>query len=114
MREYIMIFRGDKDQPKPSPEQMQQVVIQWQNWIGNIAAQDKFVSTNVLGFEGKTVTAKGVVSDGPYTEMKEIVGGYLICKAENLDEAVAMTEGCPTLLSGGTTVEVRDVMPFEM
>jgi hypothetical protein len=55
-----------------------------------------------------------VVSDGPYTEMKEIVGGYLICKAENLDEAVAMTEGCPTLLSGGTTVEVRDVMPFEM
>jgi hypothetical protein len=53
------------------------------------------------------------VSDGPYAEVKEIVGGYLICKAENLDDAISMIEGCPTVLNGGT-VEVRDVMDFEL
>jgi hypothetical protein len=114
MREFIMIFRGDKDKPKPSPEQMQQMVVQWQNWIGNIAAQGKFVATNALGFEGRTVNTEGVVSDGPYTELKEIIGGYLILRADTLDEAVAFTEGCPTLTGGGTTVEVRDIMSFEM
>jgi hypothetical protein len=113
MNEFMMIFRGDKDQEQPSPEQMQAVVKQWQDWIGGIAAQGKFVSTNVLGFQGKTLNASGVVGDGPYAEIKEMVGGYLICKAENLDEAVSFIEGCPTLSTGGT-IEVRDIMPFEM
>jgi len=114
MKEFIMIFRGDKDQQRPSPEQMQQMVKQWQNWIGNIAAQGKFVATNALGFEGRTVNTEGVVCDGPYTEVKEIIGGYLILKAESLEEAVSFTVGCPTLTGGGTTVEVRDIMQFEM
>lgn len=113
MKEFMMIFRNDKDLPKPSPEQLQSMVKEWQDWIGGIAAQGKFVATNALGFEGKTVNQKGVLSDGPYVELKEIVGGYLICKAASLKEAIALTEGCPTLLSGGT-VEVRDVMSFEM
>lgn len=113
MKEFMMIFRNDKDMPKPSPEQLQKMVKEWQDWIGGIAAQDKFVATNALGFEGQTVNLNGVVSDGPYVELKEIVGGYLICKAESLEEAISLTEGCPTLLSGGR-VEVRDVMVFEM
>jgi len=111
MKEFMMIFRNDKDKPKPSPEQLQGMVKQWQDWIGGIAAQDKFVATNALGFDGQTVNTNGVVSDGPYSEIKEIVGGYLICKAESLADAVKLTEGCPTILSGGT-VEVRDVMIF--
>lgn len=113
MKEFMMIFRHDKDMPKPSPEQLQSMVKEWQDWIGGIAAQDKFVATNALGFEGQTVSLNGVVTDGPYVELKEIVGGYLICKADTLEEAVALTEGCPTLLSGGK-VEIRDVMFFEM
>jgi len=113
MREFMMIFRGDKDQPIPSPEQMQQVMKLWQDWIGGIAAQGKFVATNALGYEGRTINSEGVVSDGPYAEVKEIVGGYLICKAENLNDAISMIEGCPTVLNGGT-VEVRDVMDFEL
>ena len=47
MKEFMMIFRNEKaDQPQPSPEQMQAMVKQWQDWIGGIAAQGKFVSTN--------------------------------------------------------------------
>ena len=114
MKEFMMIFRSEKsDAPKPSPEQMQEMVKQWQDWIGGIAAQGKFVSTNALGHEGQTVSSNGVVSDGPYSEIKEIVGGYIIVKADNLKDAVKLSEGCPTLAIGGK-VEVRDVMVFDM
>ncbi len=112
MKEFMMIFRNEKSNNlKPSPEQMQSMVKQWQDWIGGIAAQGKFISTNALGFEGKTVDSKGVITDGPYAEIKEIVGGYIIVKAKNLDDAVKLSEGCPTLLRGGK-VEIRDVMVF--
>ena len=113
MKEFMMIFRNDKDVPKPSPEQMQGMIKQWQDWIGGIAAQGKFVATNALGFQGKTVHTDTTITDGPYAEVKEIVGGYIIVKAENLDDAVALSDGCPTLAIGGK-VEVRDVMVFDM
>lgn len=113
MKEFMMIFRTEKnDNPPPSPEQMQAMVKEWQDWIGGIAAQDKFVATNALGSEGRTVKLNGVISDGPYAEIKEIVGGYIIVKSENLDEAVKLSKGCPTLNIGGS-VEVRDVMVFD-
>ncbi len=104
----MMIFRNEPA-GQPSPEQMQAMVKQWQDWIGGIAAQGKFVATNALGYEGQTVSTNGIVSDGPYAEVKEIVGGYIIVKAENLQDAVKLSDGCPTLLMGGK-VEVRDVM----
>lgn len=114
MKEFMMIFRNEKtERPQPTPEQMQAMVKQWQDWIGGIAAQGKFVSTNALGFDGQTVSATGVVSDGPYAELKEMIGGYLIAKTDSLSDAVKLTEGCPTLLDGGK-VEVREVMVFDM
>ncbi len=113
MNEFMMIFRNARsDAPQPSPEQMQAMVKQWQDWIGGIAAQGKFVATNALGYQGKTVHANALVTDGPYAEVKEIVGGYIIVKADTLDDAVALSEGCPTLAIGGK-VEVRDVMVLE-
>jgi len=114
MNEFMMIFRNDYNPNfKPSPEQMQESIKQWQDWIGGIAAQGKFVATNALGSQGKTVQGGSIISDGPYAEVKEIVGGYILVKAENLDEAVKLSEGCPTLAMGGS-VEVRDVMVFDM
>ncbi len=112
MKEFMMIFRNDRSNTKPSPEQMQAMVKQWQDWIGGIAAQGKFVATNALGFQGKTIQSDNTITDGPYAEVKEIVGGYIIVKADNLDEAVQLADGCPTLASGGK-VEVRDVMVFD-
>jgi hypothetical protein len=114
MTEFMMIFRSEKsERPTPSPEEMQQMVKVWQDWIGGIAAQGKFVSTNALGREGRTVNAKGIVTDGPYAEVKEIVGGYIIIKADDLNDAVQLSEGCPTLATGGK-VEIRSVMELDM
>ncbi len=109
MKEFMMIFRmAPMVNFEPTPEQMQEGAKQWQDWIGGIAAQGKFVSANQLGFEGKTLKPGNVVTDGSYAEIKEIVGGYIIVKAENIDEAIKLAEGCPILMIGGN-VEVRDI-----
>ncbi len=114
MKEFMMIFRmapiGDF---QPTPEQMQESIKQWQDWIGGIAAQGKFGSTNQLGFTGKTLKADGVITDGPYAEVKEIVGGYIIVKADDIDDAVKLANGCPILFMGGH-VEVRDIMQIDL
>ena len=110
MKEFMMIFRMAPVQDfQPTPEQMQESIKQWQDWIGGIAAQDKFVSTNQLSFNGKTLKPDGVITDGPYAEVKEIVGGYIIVKADDLDEAMTIAENCPVLFFGGH-VEVREIM----
>ena len=112
MNEFILIFRFDGSQKfQPSPEQLQENIAQWQKWIGGIASQGKLVGTNQLNFTGKTLHANNSVTDGPYTEVKEIVGGYLLAKAESYDDALQLAQGCPVLFAGGS-VEVRDVMVF--
>ncbi len=97
---------------RPSPEEMQAEMQKWNQWIAGIAAQGKFVGTEALMPFGKLVKANGsVVTDGPYTEGKEIIGGYSIVSAENLDEAIALAHGCPIFDVNGT-VEVRPVVNF--
>ncbi len=107
MKEFMMLFRGaEQAVDTRTPEEQQANMTRWQDWIGGIAAQGKFVNTGRLAFEGKTLQANGVVTDGPYAEMKEILGGYLTVKANSLEEAIELAEGCPALLNGGR-VEVR-------
>ena len=113
MKEFMMLFHSEPNPDfNPTPEEIQAEVKQWQDWIGGIAAQAKFVDSRALGFEGKTVSKGGLVTDGPYVAAKEIVGGYLLVNAENLEEAVRLAEGCPVLAVGGK-VEIRDIMIIE-
>jgi hypothetical protein len=112
MNDFILIFRFDGSQKfEPTPEQIQESIKRWQSWIGGIASQCKLVSTNQLDFKGKVLYANGEIADKPYTEIKEIVGGYLIAKAENLDEAIKLANGCPVLFFGGN-VEVREFQKY--
>ncbi len=112
MKEFMMIFSSEINESfGPSPEQMQSNIQQWMDWFGGIAAQGKIVSANRLSFEGKTLKPNHVIADGPYAEVKEIIGGYVIVKATNLDEAMKLAEGCPILIHGGH-VEVRSIIPM--
>jgi len=114
MKEYMMLFRNEQSNgaTPPSAEQMQAVMQQWQSWIRNIAEQGKFGGTARLQSEGKTVKPGNVITDGPYAEAKEIIGGYLIVKASSLDEAVELAKSCPGLTYGGN-VEVRSVLAMD-
>ena len=77
-------------------------------WMGGLKEKGVMVDGLPLTLEGNTVT-KGVVTDGPYTEGKEVVGGYLVVKAATLDEATEIANGCPIVEEGGS-VEVREIM----
>lgn len=110
MKEYMLVFRNDyASMPKSSPEEMQAIMKKWMDWIGGIAAQNKLAQAgNPLGGAGRVVRPNNVITDGPYTEIKEVIGGYTIVKAESIDEAAGLANGCPILSEGGN-VEVREI-----
>lgn len=105
-----MIYHGDANNiPKGSPEEMQANLQRWMDWIGGIAAQNKLVDRgNRLFPAAKVLKSDGVISDGPFTEIKEQILGYSIIKADSIDEATALSRGCPILRIGGS-VEVREI-----
>src|SRR5687768_4479540 len=113
MKDFLLVFRNDyKSMPASSPEEMQAIMKQWMDWIGGIAAQNKLIDRgNRLHGAGKVVKAGNVITDGPYTEVKELIGGYTLIKAGSLEEAAEMAKGCPVLSVGGN-VEVREINPM--
>lgn len=114
MNQFMLIFRRDWEtkEKQPSPEQMQASIKPWQDWLGSLAAQNKLVSgPNRLHKEGKVVKANQVVTDGPYAEIKESIGGFIIVTAADFEEAVALAQDCPILKNPWDgNVEVRQVI----
>src|ERR1043165_458181 len=108
--DFLYLFRGGADPKLMSPEQMQQNMNRWFAWMGDLRNKGKFKAGEPLGDEGKVLsTRKGaVVTDGPFAEGKEEVGGYLIVSANDLNEAVELAKGCPIFENNGT-VEVRPI-----
>ncbi|MEO8413517.1 MAG: YciI family protein, partial [Ginsengibacter sp.] len=83
---------------------------QTMDWIGGIAAQNKFNSGTGLLFDGaKVVHHNSLVTNGPFGDIKETIGGYIIVKADSIDEAVEFAKGSPVLQGEGNTVEVRKI-----
>jgi len=116
MDKYMLFFRSslpsEADFQNMSPEAMQAEIQKWNQWIGGIAAQGKLVSSEGLYPSGKVVNgSKHVITDGPFVESKEIVGGYLMMHAASMDEAVEAAKGCPVFEQEGR-VEVRQVQNF--
>lgn len=111
MKDFMMLFHSEPDaNMEPTPEEIEAEIKLWQDWIGGIAAQGKLKNPGEgLGFEGRTVHPDGSITDGPYAEVKEFVGGFIIVTAEDIDAATELAHGCPALASGGK-VEVRDIM----
>ncbi|MBK7967920.1 MAG: transcription initiation protein [Bacteroidetes bacterium] len=115
MKEFLLIFRRNEvsEESQPSPEQIQAMMKPWQDWIGNIAAQNKLVSSgNRLASEGMVVKPNNVITNGPYVEMKEAIGGYIIVSANSIDEAAELSKDCPILKMNGN-VEVRAIVPMD-
>lgn len=110
MEEFILIFRHEDGSKLASPEQMQIWMKQTMDWIGGIAAQNKFVAGTGLPFEdARVVKSNNVVTNGPFGDIKETIGGYIIVKATSVDEAVQFAKGSPVLQGEGNSVEVRKI-----
>lgn len=110
MKEFLLIFRADYSKiPEVSPEESKAVTKKWMDWIGGIAAQNKLLERGRrLTVDGKVVRANNVVTDGPYSEIKESVGGFTLIKADSYEEAVEISKGCPILAFNGN-VEIREM-----
>lgn len=108
MKEFVLLFRKtDLDDSSVEPENMNALVKKWNDWVSGIVAEGKLVSNGArLSNEGKVLKPGGVITDGPFVEIKEKLGGFVIVKAESLDEATTLAHGCPVLDVGGS-VEIR-------
>jgi len=111
MTKFMFLFRGgDAARTEQSPEEMQAHMEVWKNWIGGLAGSGQLVDGLPLGKGGMVVQKAGAtITDGPFAEGNEIVGGYLIVNAADVNEAVEISKGCPIFEHDGT-VEVREIM----
>lgn len=115
MEKFMLIFHSDLSNDKqPSPAEMQDNMAKWMAWIDKLAKDGRYVSGEPLLPGGKLIKGNAKnVTDGPYAEGKEIVGGYFIVNAANFEEAVALCDGYPDYDLGGS-IQVRQVMKLDM
>ena len=109
MNDFLLIFRRDFQtaELQPSSVQMKEHLQQWQDWYRDLAAQDRLARPlQRWDSDGRVLKADKTVTDGPFAEIKETIGGLILIKAASYDEAVEIAEASPILRLGGT-VEIR-------
>lgn len=109
MSKYLFLFRGGLDYASSTPDSIQANMMKWKNWMEELARKGKMLSGEPLDRPGKVVGGKSKqVTDGPFAEGRELVGGYLMVEASGMDEAVELSKGCPIFDNDGS-VEVRPI-----
>jgi len=113
MSEFTYLFRGRET--NASPDQMQKTMGKWFVWFKELGANGHLKDPgHPLEHTGKVVTGKQkIVHDGPYAEAKDVVGGYVVIEAKDIEQAVELSKGCPILEVGGS-VEVRPIQKLNM
>ena len=117
MKDFLLIFRdtlaNTEAYAKLSPAELEADMQLWNAWMNGLAESGKLVGGQPLLPDGKVIKGPSrKTTDGPFIEGKDIVGGYLLIKAKDLNEATELSKGCPALLSPEGTVEVREIMPI--
>jgi len=107
---YMLLFRSDEWYEELSHDEIQKVISQNTDWIQGLIAQGKAKPGHALHRNGATVSGNNgrIVSDGPFAESKEVIGGFLLLDVETIAETIAIAQRSPTL-AYGTSIEVRPV-----
>jgi hypothetical protein len=118
MSEFVLLYRNTSERRREAmgtPEKAQQNMQKWRAWIDEMSRQGQLKSVGQpLEDGGKMVVgSRKSITDGPYAETKDVVGGYSVVEAPSLEQAAKIASGCPILEFGGS-VEVRPVMRFDM
>ena len=109
----MLIFQGGIKQDA-SPDELQANMNKWFAWVQKLNKEGRYVSGEALLPGGKLVKGQNVSSDGPYTEGKELVGGFFVLNAANLQEAESIAQNEYPDFEYGGTVQVRPVMKLDM
>lgn len=111
MQDFLVLFRNDFRDLNMEQAEQQAHMQRWGEWLGKLQNQGVLIKADPLGQEGKTMAGtQKVISDGPFAESKEIVGGYMFAKANTLDEMLEYCKGCPIFELQSANVEVRPIM----
>lgn len=110
MEKFVFIFRGGNTHISTANSQAAiDIIKMWDNWMQGLAEKGILAGGDALQVSGKHVNGSNkIVSDGPYAVGNEMVGGYLIVNAKDIDDAVEISKGCPILNEDGS-VEVRQI-----
>jgi hypothetical protein len=110
MEKFMYLFiDGPSQSSMPSPEQMQATMQKWFTWIDKLKSENRYINGEPLLPEGKIINGtKKVITDGPFTESKELVSGFVIIEAKDIKEATELAKDCPIFESNGS-LAVRPV-----
>lgn len=112
MQDYMLLYKGgDKDwMTKSTPEEMAATMEKWGAWMGMLQEKNQLVSGgSPLDYSGKNLTSDGVITDVSQSEIKELVTGYSIVRAEDMSKAIEIAKACPIFLYPECTVDIREV-----
>ncbi len=112
--QFLLLFRHSKEGPEPTPEELQQIFRRWVAWMKGMKARGEFAGADRLLDTGAVLRGPqgASLTDGPFVEAKEVVGGYVLINAPSLPAAIAIARGCPGLATNSTIVEVRPIEPL--
>lgn len=112
MEKYMLLFRGG-DVSHLSVQQQESQMGKWLAWVDKLKKENRYLAGEPLLPGGKTVSGtKKVVTDGPFAESKEVIGGFFIITAKNIDDATAIAKDAPDFDLGGS-VEVREILKID-
>lgn len=118
MSEFVLLYRSTQEAHREamgSPEKAQQSMVKWRAWFKEMSEKGQLKSIGQpLERVGSVVAGKKkTITDGPYTESKDVIGGFSIIEATSVEQAARIASGCPVLDFGGS-VEVRPVMQLNI
>lgn len=107
MPRFMYVFRGTHVLKERSREEYGETMDGWRAWADSFRDRGAMFGGSPLEVQGRVVGGDGLVTDGPFAEGKELVGGFFLVECKNLDEATDLARQCPGLGEPGVTVEVR-------
>lgn len=115
MSNFLYLFRGGEEAYQALSQEERQAHMQvWGAWMGGLKEKGQLVDGLPLSEEGKVVKDRGeIVTNGPFAEGSEMVGGYLIVTADSLDMAAEISKGCPIFDYDGGFVEIREILSMD-
>ena len=116
MSQFLYLYRmseAARNEAMGTPEKAQERMQSWMRWMSELDAKGHLKDRGQpLEMTGKVVRQKAV-TDGPYAEAKDLIAGFTIVEARDIDQAVELSRGCPILQGGSGSVEVRPVMKMD-
>ena len=115
MSKFLLVFRGSVEQEKQfSADKMESYMKEWMDWVANMQDKGIYLAGDPLTAEAISIHGKDkLVTDGPYAEAKDLVGGYMLLDMPDLQSAKAEALNCPIYQADGS-VEVREIQAMEM